>query len=239
MKRVLLIDSGSGGVNILKECVKVCPYCNYLLFCDTINIPYGVKSKKELLKITINNLKKIYLFFKYDIVVLACNTLTATILDEVRQMFPNITFIGTVPAIKPALIENETKDILVLATKATIENNRLIKKYADSGIKYLALNDLAPMIDRNLYNIEVLEDYVVNNIKGDFKAIVLGCTHYLAIQNILKKNFVDVKIYDSANGVARRLLSFIDSKDKIESQVQIYCEQTELLGKFWWYYMLK
>ena len=45
MKNVLLIDSGTGGVNVLKECFKVVPKCNYLLFCDTKNLPYGTKSK--------------------------------------------------------------------------------------------------------------------------------------------------------------------------------------------------
>ena len=52
MKNVLLMDSGSGGINILKECVHVCPYCNYLLFCDALNLPYGNKSKEELIDIT-------------------------------------------------------------------------------------------------------------------------------------------------------------------------------------------
>ena len=70
MKKVLLIDSGSGGVNILKECVKVCPYADYLLFCDTKNLPYGSKSKEELIEITFKNLDEIHKFFPYEIVIL-------------------------------------------------------------------------------------------------------------------------------------------------------------------------
>ena len=90
MKNVLLIDSGSGGINILKECVKVAPRCNFLLFCDAYNIPYGNKTKQELVSITEKNLNKINHFFKFDIVILACNTLTATVLDEMRKKFPNL-----------------------------------------------------------------------------------------------------------------------------------------------------
>ena len=127
MKNVLLIDSGSGGVNILKECVKICPYCNYLLFCDHKNLPYGAKSKKELVEITEKNLLKIGNFFKFDIVIFACNTLTATVIDEMREKFCDIDFIGTVPAIKPALTEFKERDILLIATKTTLENNKLIK----------------------------------------------------------------------------------------------------------------
>ena len=238
MKNVLLIDSGSGGVNILKECVKICPYCNYLLYCDTENLPYGTKSKKELYEITKRNLEKIYSFFKFEYVVLACNTLTATVIDEIRKKFPLITFIGTVPAIKPALEENKAKDVLVIATKATIKNNKLIKKYKKSGIKLLPLNDLAPLIDQNLDCLDNLKDYLKLNLKGQFKAIVLGCTHYQALTNQMHEVFPDVKIYNSANGVARRLLSFVGKQENINFQVQIFCEQTELLGKFWWYYNL-
>ena len=238
MKNVLLMDSGSGGVNILKECVKVCPYCNYLLYCDTENLPYGTKSKRELYEITKRNLEKIYSFFKFEYVVLACNTLTATVIDEIRKKYPLITFIGTVPAIKPALEENKAKDVLVIATKATIKNNKLIKKYKKSGIKLLPLNDLAPLIDQNLDWLDNLKDYLKLNLKGQFKAIVLGCTHYQALTNQIQELFPDVKIYNSANGVARRLLSFVGKQENINFQVQIFCEQTELLGKFWWYYNL-
>ena len=233
MKNVLLIDSGSGGINILKECVKVCPFCNYLLFCDAFNLPYGNKSKKELIEITEKNLERIYSFFKFEIVIFACNTLTATVIDEMREKYNNITFIGTVPAIKPALISFQEKDILVIATETTVKNNKLIKKH--KNVKYLTLNDLAPLIDENLDNIEVLENYLRENIKGDFKAIVLGCTHYLAVSDLLKKIYPSIKIYDSANGVARHLKSFI-TEEKKEFQVQIFCDKTENLGKFWHYY---
>lgn len=236
MKNVLLIDSGSGGINILKECVNVAPRCNFLLFCDAYNIPYGNKTKQELISITEKNLNKINHFFKFDIVILACNTLTATVLDEIRKKFPNIIFIGTVPAIKPAILENEEKDILLIATEATIKNNKLIKKYENSEITFLPLNDLAVLIDENLDNLDVIKPYLKENIDNGFKAIVLGCTHYRAIIPQIKELFPNMKIYDSANGVARRLLSFVQDEPLNNFQVQIFCEKVDMLGKFWWYY---
>lgn len=238
MKNVLLIDSGSGGINILRECVKVSPKCNYLLFCDAYNIPYGEKSKQELIEITKNNLNKIYKFFKFDIVVLACNTLTATVLDEMRLSFPNIIFIGTVPAIKPAILENEKKDILLIATEATIKNNKLIKKYENSGITFLSLNKLAVLIDENLDDLDNIKPYLKENIDKRFKAIVLGCTHYRAIIPQINELFPDMKVYDSANGVARRLLSFVQDDPPDNFQVQIFCEKIDMLGRFWWYYYI-
>lgn len=236
MKNVLLIDSGSGGVNILKECVKICPYCNYLLFCDHKNLPYGAKSKKELVEITEKNLLKIGNFFKFDIVIFACNTLTATVIDEMREKFCDIDFIGTVPAIKPALTEFKERDILLIATKTTLENNKLIAKYKDSEIKFKALNKLAPLIDENLDEIEKIYPYLKKELKGNFKAIVLGCTHYMAVENLLKDIYKDAKIFDSSNGVARRLLSFVQERN-FGYQVQIYCEDDKMRAKLWWYYL--
>ncbi len=236
MKNVLLIDSGSGGVNILKECVKVSPYCNYLLYCDHENMPYGEKSKAELIEITEKNLQKIRSFFKFDIVIFACNTLTATVIDEMRERYKNITFIGTVPAIKPALNEFEEKDILLIATKTTIKNNKLIGKYRDSEIRFKALSRLAPLIDEHLDELDLIYPYLKRQLSGDFKALVLGCTHYTAVEKIIKEIKPNVKIFDSANGVARRLLSFIQDRT-FGYQVQIYCENSELRAKFWWFYL--
>lgn len=236
MKNVLLIDSGSGGVNILKECVKVCPYSNYLLYCDHENLPYGEKSKAELLELTEKNLQKIHSFFKFDIVIFACNTLTATVIDEMREKYKNITFIGTVPAIKPALNEFEEKDILLIATKTTIKNNKLIGKYRNSEIKFKALSRLAPLIDEHLDELDLIYPYLKRQLSGDFKALVLGCTHYKAVEKIIKEIKPNVKIFDSANGVARRLLHFIQGRT-FGYQVQIYCENSELRAKFWWFYL--
>ncbi len=238
MKKVLLIDSGSGGVNILKECVKVCPHCDYLLFCDSENLPYGSKTKADLIELTQQNLDRIYSFFKFEIVVLACNTLTATVIDEMRERYKNITFVGTVPAIKPALEKFSAGEILILATEATIEHNKLINKTPNLILK--AMPNLASDIDANLDNLDTLK-YTLKNelkkVKDDIKSIVLGCTHYLSIKHILQDIFgQDVEIFDSANGVARRLKHFI-GESEINYQVQFIANE-KMLPLFWHHFSL-
>ena len=218
MKKVLLIDSGSGGLNILKECVKVCPCCDFLFFCDNKNMPYGNKSKEELLKITFENLDKIYQFFKFEIVIFACNTLTSTCIAECRKKYVDIEFVGTEPAIKPALEKFEANDVLVISTEATAKHNELIKK---SGVRVCVMSDLAKMIDENLDEIELI--YPELDREFDMmpaKAIVLGCTHYSAIKNYFKEKFSSVKIFDGAVGVAKRLCSLV-GEEKQEYKVQI------------------
>lgn len=236
MKNVLLIDSGSGGVNVLKECVKIVPFCNYLMFCDNVNMPYGNKSKIELQEITLHNLENIYKFFRFDIVVLACNTLTSTCIEECRKVYPDVEFIGTVPAVKPALLEFSVEDILVIGTKATIKHNILINR--TKGLTLKALPNLASQIDENLDNVSVLKDSLKQSLKEyKPKAVVLGCTHYVAVKDLLKEVLGEnVKVFDSANGVARRLKSFVEEGDQ-NYQVQFMTSQeNDFLTKLLWYY---
>ena len=234
MKNVLLIDSGSGGVNILKECLKVCPNANYLMFCDNKNLPYGNKDAEELIKITFENLILIEKIFKYDIVVFACNTLTSTCIDACRENFKNVEFVGTEPAIKPALQEFEEKDIVVLATAATIKHNKLIIKHPN--LKCKEMKNLASLIDANLDDLSVLEGYLKAELEQlNAKAVVLGCTHYVAVKEIIKKILPDVNIYDSANGVARRLKTLLASFDEGCGLKIITSEKNDMWGKLWYY----
>ncbi len=236
MKNVLLLDSGSGGVNVLKECVKVCPHANFLLFCDDKNLPYGDKTKEKLEKITLDNLHMIWQFFKFDIVVLACNTLTSTCIEACREEFAGVVFIGTEPAVKCALKEFKPQEVLVLATPATIKHNKVIGEC--EGLQLVAMPTLASDIDKNLDDVSVLKESLKIELAGiSCKAVVLGCTHYLAVANILQEIFPKAKFFDSANGVARRLKFFIDG-DKQNFQVQIMTSRgDDLLGRLVYFYM--
>lgn len=235
MKKVLLIDSGSGGINILKECIKICPHCDFLFFCDNKNLPYGEKSKQELLNITIKNLESISKFFDYEIVVFACNTLTSTCIAECRERFKNIKFVGTEPAVAMALKRFEAKDILVLGTKATIENNKLLQ---NNDLNLLSMSTLASLIDENLYDLSVLRPILLESLKNtSAKAVVLGCTHYVAVKNILKTILPqNTEIFDSANGVARRLRQFVNDGD-VSFKMQIMASKEGVMrDKLLWYY---
>lgn len=234
MKKVLLIDSGTGGLNILKECVKVCPCCDFLLYCDNKNLPYGNKTKEELVDITIKNLEKIRKIFAFEIVILACNTLTSTCIDECRRIFSDIKFIGTEPAVKPATKMFDKKDILVLATKATIENNKLL---SGEDFQTFPMPNLASLIDENLDDLSVLEPILKSELKNiSAKAIVLGCTHYSSVKDILLKIFPNVSIFDSANGVARRLKQLIGEYEEGFKMQILTSGEGEMLAKLVWKY---
>lgn len=232
MKNVLLIDSGSGGVNILKECLRVCPCANFLMFCDNKNLPYGDKDKKFLIDTTMQNLREIEKIFKFDIVIFACNTLTSVCIDACRGAFPKVKFVGTVPAIKPALEEFKEEEIAVLATKVTLENSLLLAKHP--SVMRVQMRELATLIDQNLDNLAVLEGILCERLaKLDVKAIVLGCTHYVAVKDLIEKCLPKAKVFDGANGVARRLESLLGGKEEGYSVKIVTSKDDDMWAKLW------
>lgn len=216
MKKVLVLDSGSGGINVLHECIKSSPYFDYLFFADNKNLPYGEKSKEELIDITRKNLNFIKSFFNFDIVIFACNTITATTISKMREEFRDIVFIGTEPAINLALKKYEPKEILLIATESTIKNNDLVKKNFDSGMHFKVIKNLPNLIDENLFSTFVLQDYIMEELKdfSDCKCVILGCTHFHAVENEIKKALKNIEIFSSAKGVAKRLSSFCKESNK-------------------------
>lgn len=216
MKKVLVLDSGSGGINVLHECIKVCPCFDYLFFADNKNLPYGEKSKDELIEITRNNLNFIKSFFNFEIVIFACNTITATTISKMREEFCDVIFIGTEPAINLALKKYKPNEILLIATESTIKNNKLVKKNFNTKMHFKVIKNLPNLIDENLFSTYVLQDYLTDELKefSDCKSVILGCTHFHAIENEIKNALKNIEIFSSAKGVAKRLLNFCNDTNK-------------------------
>ena len=205
MKKVAIIDSGSGGVNVLLNCIKQCKNCNYLLLIDDKNLPYGNKTEIQLKKIAFALIERLNSFFKPDIVVIGCNTLTSVCIEDLRACFKDIFFIGSEPALKPALKEFVRNDILVLATSVTINNCKILNDYKNICF---CPPELPKVIDDNLFEREKILDYLEKHL--DFtkpKAVVLGCTHFEGIQEELSKVLGKPKFFLSSEGIASRLRS--------------------------------
>ena len=122
--RIGILDSGLGGLSILKELrKKVLPNEDYLFYEDSINNPYGSKSDAELLKI-VSNVVNFLLKNDCKIIVIACNTATTSCMKRLREMYPDVIFVGTVPAIKMAY-DNNYKNTIILSTPYTMNSTIL------------------------------------------------------------------------------------------------------------------
>ena len=155
MKKVLVIDSGSGGVNVLAHCIRNGASGDFLYYADTKNAPYGNKSNRELKKILCSILENVRPFFHFDIVLIACNTMTTSAIQYVRRKYKNIIFIGTEPAVKPAREKFQEKDIVVMATKRTLENLQT---------QGLCILDLPKIIDENTFEIKNIKYYIQKDL---------------------------------------------------------------------------
>lgn len=206
-KKIGVFDSGLGGLSILKELINILPNENYLFYEDSINNPYGEKSDKELFEITSKVVD--YLIEKdCKIIVIACNTATTSCMKKLREKYKNTIFVGTVPAIKMAYDSN-SKNTLLLATSYTIKServNELLNDYTrnDQKVYVESGKNLANLIEigneEDIYNLlnEILLPY-----KDKIDSIVLGCTHYPLVSDIIKKIIPGVQILDGSFGVAK------------------------------------
>ena len=201
----------------------------YFYIADSKNCPYGEKSDEELQKIVIKNVE-ILKNWGAKIIIIACNTATVKCISTLRQKYPEISFVGTEPAIKLAT-STDAKNILVLATPGTVKSERthqLLTENQKKGqnITLLPCPGLADTIENN---IQLAPDYqplpltktakdVINNklrtlfqdIETTPDIIVLGCTHYSLIKPEIQSFFKTSQIIDGNSGVAHRTAAIIN-----------------------------
>ena len=110
---ICFFDSGIGGATILREVLKLLPNEGYIYYADSINNPYGEKSKEELFSIVDKVISKL---LEYDpkVIVCACNTATAMVLEDIRKKYPNIIFVGKETAVKVVYDKYRDKKAIVL-----------------------------------------------------------------------------------------------------------------------------
>lgn len=201
------LDSGIGGVFVLKKFLELYPNNKIIYLADNKNIPFGNKSKKKLIKIAISDCKML-VEKNCDIIVFACNTLTAAAIDACRKIFPNLTFVGIEPAIIPA--SKTPGKSLVLLTNATFKYSKLIRKHRrDKNLEFSPQKNLAKDIE--LGRVKNLKKYFKNK---NFSSVVLGCTHYNLLKNEISSYLNVNNFFEASVGVARRIGLFANNNEK-------------------------
>lgn len=200
-------DSGIGGLTVFSKLVKLLPNENYLYFGDTENIPYGTKSREELLKIT----HKIMNFFKeknVKAVVMACNTTSAVAYDTLKEDY-DFTLYPVIQTACKVIAEMDIKKIGTLSTEATANShaykNQLLKynpnlevfEHGCSG-KWVEMVENHSQKDEE--NQPILKKHLQAVLENDVDKIILGCTHYPYLRSILsdyagKDIFIDPAEY--------------------------------------------
>jgi len=222
----LFIDSGLGGLTTLFQTQALLPNEDFIYCADFKNSPYGNKTLKQIQNIVLHTLKHYYAKFKPKSVVFACNTATATTIQEVRKRYPSLVVVGAEPAIKPA-IKSDAKKILVLCTKITLNQSNLVKLFRihkKDILDFCVLPELATLIDNNYSsNPQLIHKYLVEKLatyKGKVEGVVLGCTHYIIVGENIKHILGNVKLFDGNMGIANRLKQCLDMLDLLKDSYQ-------------------
>lgn len=227
-EKIGVFDSGIGGVSVLKELIQNIPNACYFYLSDSIHNPYGDKKKEEIKQLVFKNVEFL-LSNNCKIIVIACNTATAVAIDEVRKKYPDITFIGTEPAIKMAYDEKDHGKTLLLATKLTLECERikgLMSNYPIEDLNIYPCVGLADLIENK--KLDKIKEYIESNLENykDADTVILGCTHYPLIKNEFQNFFKNARIIDGSRGIAKQTKRKVEELNLQFERSRIYFYDT-------------
>jgi glutamate racemase len=208
-----VIDSGVGGLSVWREIVSLLPDESTIYIADSKNCPYGEKSYEEIYNLT----KRLITFLiqkEVKLIVIACNTMTVTSIARLRQEFPDMRIVGTVPVIKVAAVITKTKRIGILATEKTAESDyqkQLIVDFAkDCVVINEGTNALVPLVERGEIEGQKVEATLQHVLfpfqKEEIDVLALGCTHFPFFRPVMQEIVGDgVVILDSGEAIARQV----------------------------------
>ncbi len=226
-----VFDSGVGGLSILQSLQRQLPHENFVYFADSLHAPYGEKPPEFIHQRCVSIVRQLVMEHHIKALVIACNTATAVSASRLRVLFPSLPIVGVEPAIKPAVTTSKTGVIAVMATQGTLHSDKfqsLCRSLAfganETNKKHLILqpcSGLAHSIEEQ--NQPAIEHLCLQHTqeivkksqslglsgfgteKNQIDTIVLGCTHYPFVKNVLKECVGDdVSFLDNSHAVAQQ-----------------------------------
>jgi glutamate racemase len=221
---ILVIDSGLGGLTVLREIVRARPDARYVYVADDMFFPYGQHSEDEIVARVVPLMGELIAEHAPDLVVIACNTMSVSVMAPLRAAYA-VPFVGTVPAIKPACAASTTKRVSVLGTQATVKREytrALIRDHAKAcTVTLVGSPNLASLAEAELNGGSISDAAIRAEIAPCFvdapdgtalrtDAVVLACTHYpLLLPRLMALAPWPVAWIDPAPAIARRVVELL------------------------------
>lgn len=222
-----VFDSGIGGLSVVKEIIKQLPYENIVYLGDTARVPYGTKSKQTIIRYSIEN-TEFLIKQNIKLLVIACNTSSSYAVDTLKKKFKNLKIIEVItPGAKAAVELTKKNKIGVIGTKATIKSNSYVKAIHKFSKEIKVFQRATPLFvplieegwvdkvladEKDIYTKinhehilkQVAIEYLMPLKKADVDVLILGCTHYPAIKNVIQEIMgKNVVVIDSSQEVAK------------------------------------
>ena len=208
-----VMDSGMGGISVLRELAGLLPHENFVFYGDSANAPYGSRSTEEIYQLTEQVVQKL-LKRGVKAVVIACNTASSAAGARLRAEYPELPIVAIEPALKPAVIACPGGRVVVLATEATLRERKfagLLEEWKEKAeIIKLPLPGLPEFVERGELDSpqlrKFLQGFFVQLADRPVDGVVLGCTHYPFVRKVIAELLgPQVKVFDGAAGTARQL----------------------------------
>lgn len=209
-----VFDSGKGGLSVLRELHRHSPTLATIYVDDSAYSPYGTRDRDFVLERS-RSITKHLIGHGVDAILIACNTATTQVVDELRSEFL-LPFFGIEPAVKPAAPLSRTKRIAVAATSGTLKSSRfadLCRRFAaECTILPLACPHWVEIIEAGLTNgrqvTASVQEQINKVVLFEADVLVLGCTHFSFLKPIIQELLPDnCVLLDPAPRVAAHILS--------------------------------
>ena len=229
-----VMDSGVGGISVLKHIHALLPHEDLIYFADSKHAPYGNKTAEE---ITARCMEIADFLQQKDVkaLVVACNTATAAAIDAMREKY-SLPIIGMEPAVKPAAEASKNGVIGVLATVGTLKSAQfaaLLESYG-RNVKVVtqACVGLVECIERGELDTPatkaLIRQYTAPLLADGADTIVLGCTHYPFVKEVIREIVgKEISLIDTGAAVAKQLKRQLAEKDLLSASTQL------VSVKFW------
>ncbi len=223
-----VFDSGLGGLTVVNALKKSLPNENIIYFGDTARVPYGDKSKENIIRFGHENCE--FLIDKgVKLIIVACNTVSAVATEILKEKFAPIPVIGVLKAgVSEAIKQDEIQNIVIIGTRGTINSDAYRKEIhkvrSDIIVESVACPLFVPIVEEGLTENNIADMaislYLSSYLKNKPDEIVLGCTHYpLLIDKINDFFNSDVNIIDSATACAKYAENFLE-KNSLSASIK-------------------
>lgn len=223
-----VFDSGVGGLTVAREIMRQIPNERIVYFGDTARVPYGSKSKDNIIKFS----RQIIRFLQTEnvkAIVIACNTASALALDEMQQEF-DLPILGVVkPGAKVAVETTVNKRIGLIGTEANIRSGvytRYIKSLDDEAKVFEKACPLfVPLVEEGWLHdditLQVASRYLEELKEKDIDTLIMGCTHYPLIRSTIRKIMGDkVNLVNPAYETAIELKNLLE-RDNLANKCDV------------------
>lgn len=221
-----VMDSGVGGISVLRQLVKLMPSENFVFYGDSANAPYGDKTPEQIYELA-HRIVAGLIERGCKAVVIACNTATSVAAQRLRSEYSQLPIIGMEPALKPAVLDPNCHSVLVMATQRTLDLDkfqRLMHEYElQISVACAPCVGLADRIEQgNLDAPDLIQllQRLVGKYAGQVDGVVLGCTHYPFVKQQIAQVLGDINFYDGSFGTAQHLMHKLQELGQLTQQGQ-------------------